>query len=45
MGRMETLGPTQQIFHFCDQFFWNERLYEIISGAGLKRDELADMTA
>ena len=43
--RLDTLGPTQQLFHFCNQFFRNERFYEIISGAGVKRDELADMTA
>ena len=43
--RSEKLGPNQQLFHFCDQFFRNERFYEIIGGAGVKRDELADMTA
>ena len=43
--RLETLGPTQQLFHLGDKFFRNERLYEIIRGAGVKRDKLADMTA
>jgi hypothetical protein len=43
--RSETLGPNQQLFHFGDQLFRNERFYEVIGGAGLKRDKLADMAA
>jgi hypothetical protein len=43
--RSETLGPAQQLFHFGDQLIRNKWFYKVIGGAGLKRNELADMAA